>query len=293
MRLIRPIAVNGANLVSSNVVEDPASLYNPATTYALDQIVHDDHIEYQSLQAGNIGHSLAAEDWWLAIGPTNRFRMFDQSNSSATTNADSIVVEVQVDGRADAISILNIVAATVRVEMIVTAGTIYDETINLVSNSGVTNWYEYFFEPVIRKGDVTLYDMPLNADPIIRVTIEEPGGTASVGALVIGQSRDLGPLLQGARLGIQDYSRKVADDFGNFTIVQRAFSKRATFRILLNNDQVDALSALLASYRATPVVWVGVEKYTASWIYGFYRDFNVELALDDQSYLTLELEGLT
>lgn len=295
--------------VNGNIGNPPASspiewrflartyeVYNPGTTYGLDDVVISTttHHEYQSLQASNTGHSLSDEAWWLDLGPNNRYRMFDQSNSSTTTNGHSIEFEVTVDGRADSVSLLNLTAATVQVVITTAAdGEIFNETYDLVSDSGINNWYEYFFEPVIRRGDLVIYDLPLNADPTFHITINEPNGMTELGSAVIGQSRDFGPLLYGARTGIQDYSRKVADEFGNFSIVQRAFSKRASFKIVLNNDKIDALSALLATYRATPVVWVGVDDYAVTWIFGFYRDFSVDISEEQISYLTLELEGLT
>jgi hypothetical protein len=270
--------------------------YNAGTTYDVDDIVISttDHHAYQALTDGESGNSLSYTAKWLDLGANNRYAMFDNSNSTQTLNGASIVVEVTVDGRADAVSLLNMVAASVQIVMETAAdGEIYNETFNLVSDSGVNNWYEYFFEPIIRRGDLTVYDLPSNANPTFTITINEPGDIAKVGAMVVGQSRDLGYLLYGARTGIQDYSRKEADEFGNFTIVQRAFAKRATFKVLVDNTRIDALSALLASYRAEAVVWVGVDDYTSTWIYGFYKDFAFEIAFQDKSYLTLELEGLT
>ena len=272
------------------------AVYAGGTTYALDDIVISTttHHEYQSLQASNTGHSLDDPAWWLDLGSNNRYRMFDQSNSSLTENGESIDVTLTVDGRADSVSLLNLLGATVQIIMTTAAdGEIFNETYDLVSDSGITNWYEYFFEDVIRRGDLVVYDLPLNADPTIQVIISDPNGTASVGSCVIGQSREIGALLYGASTGIQDYSRKQADEFGNFTIVQRAFSKKASFKIVVENSKVDALSALFASYRAIPVVYVGVEDFTSTWIYGFYKDFRFEISHLEQSYLTLELEGLT
>lgn len=270
--------------------------YSAGTTYDVDTIVisTSDHHAYQALTDGESGNSLSNPAKWLDLGSNNRYEMFDNSNSTQTENGESIVVELTVDGRADAVSLLNMVAATVRIVMETSAdGVLYDVTHNLVSDSGVNNWYEYFFEPVIRKADLVIYDLPSNADPTFTITINEPGATAKVGACVIGQSRDLGYLLYGARTGIQDYSRKETDEFGNFTIIQRAFAKRATFKVLVENTRIDALSALLASYRAEAVVWVGVDDFTSTWIYGFYKDFAFEIAFMEKSYLTLELEGLT
>lgn len=270
--------------------------YSGATTYDLDDIVislSDNHA-YQSLQASNTGNSLSATAWWLDLGSINQYAMFDNSNSTQTNRAELISVEVTVDGRADSVSLLNMRGASVDVVMTtVEDGEIFNQTYDLTVNNDVTNWYEYFFEPVSRKADLVIYDMPLNLNPTISVTLNEPGAIAYIGALVIGQSREIGDLLYGARVGIQDFSRKETDDFGNFVIVQRAFAKRASFKVLIDNDRIDSIVTLLADYRATAVVFVGVDSLTSTWIYGFYRDFDVEVAHLEKSYLTLVLEGLT
>ena len=50
---------------------------------------------------------------------------------------------------------------------------------------------------------------------------------------------------------------------------------------------------MLAAYRAEPMLWIGSEQYASTWVYGFYRDFSVEITFPNQSYLNLGLEGLT
>lgn len=272
--------------------------YAGGTTYDLDDLVISpaDHRVYQSLQGSNTGHSLSDAAWWLDIAPTNAYAMFDNSNTTQTERGDEIVVVLEVEGRADAVSLLNIVAATVRIQIETTAdGEIYDETFDMISDSGVNDWWEYYFEPVIRRGDIVVFNLPMNSDPTFTITLSDPGGTAKVGAAVVGLSRDLGPLLYGARVGIQDYSRKEADEFGNFTIVQRAFSKKAVFKCMVQNTAIDSIAALLAQYRATACVFVGTDDppYTSTWIYGFYRDFSIEIAFMEKSYLNIEIEGLT
>lgn len=268
--------------------------WDSGTTYALNDKVLAGHREYQSLQAGNTGQVVTDPSWWQDLGPNNRWRMFDIANSSVTERALSIKAQVQVGGRADAVSLLNIVGAAVRVEIETDDdGVIYDETFDLVSSSGINSWYEYFFEPIVRQGDFSLYDLPLNADPRVRVTVAEPGGTATLGTLLVGQSRNLGPTIHPAKLGIQDFSRKDVDDFGNFTIVKRNFARRATFKVVVEEEAMDAISTLLASYRATAIMWLGVDQYTSSWLYGFYRDFSFDLSSPRETILNLELEGLT
>jgi len=271
-------------------------VYNSGTTYAVDQIVISTttHHEYQSLANSNVGHSLSDATWWLDLGSNNRWRMFDQSNTSQTTNYGEIEVALTITGRADAVSLLNINATTVHVVAETMAdGVFYDQTFELVSDSGIDSWYEYFFEPIVRRGDLVIYDIPAYADPTITITLTQPGGTAEIATCVVGQSRDIGILVYGAKIGIQDYSRKEADDFGNFQIVERSFAKRATFKVWMDNDKIDAVAALLAQYRAIPVVYIGVDDFASTYIHGFYKDWNIEISFPTKSYCNFEIEGLT
>jgi hypothetical protein len=172
-------------------------------------------------------------------------------------------------------------------------GVVYDETFSLISTAGITDWYDYFFEPVERVTDFSVTNLPPYADPTINVTIAETGASVKCGELVIGLSKDLGVTGMGASVGIKDYSVKQADDLGSFTIVERAFAKTANFTVLVDAAKVDAVQRTLATYRATPVLYVGDEGYGATAVFGFYRDFSIEISYPDYSICTLQVEGLS
>jgi len=97
----------------------------------------------------------------------------------------------------------------------------------------------------------------------------------------------------GARVGIQDYSRKERTDFGDVVLVERAFAKRASFQLLLRAAEVDSFNDFLASVRATPCLWIGSQRYESTTVYGFYKSFDIVIAYFDYSDCELELEGLT
>lgn len=299
MKLIRPFTVTPANL-TSNVPETDASEYSAAATYALGARVmwtagtDATHHVYESLTAGNVGNALTDASKWLDLGPTNRWAMFDQKNGTVTTGAPSINVSVAATGRADGVALFGLDAASVQIKMTTGAlGTVYDQTYSLQSESGVTNWYEYFSEEIVFATELVVTDLPLYTDPTVQVIVTKTTGNAVCGTLVLGQTRDIGDAVYGAKGGIQDYSRKEVDDFGNYTVVERSFSKRVTLKTVLENNRVDSTHSLLSTFRATPVVWVGADDYSMTWVFGFFRDFSIELATTSQSYVSLEIEGLT
>lgn len=298
MKLIRPFTVTPATLTSN--ITDAGTEYASTATYALGAIVQDttgaspSNRRYESLVANNKGNALSDAAKWLDLGPTNRWAMFDTKNSTPSTNATSINVTVAVTGRADGLALFEVDAAQVQVIMTSgTAGVVYNQTHSLLADSGIDSWYDYFTEEVVYRPDLVLIDLPPYTNPTVQIIISKTSGTVSCGTCVMGQTVDLGAATYGAKAGITDYSRKTVDEFGDYTFIQRGFAKRATFKLVTPNSAVDALSRLLAVYRATPVVWIGTDTFSSTWLFGWLRDWAVEFSMMEQSYLALEIEGLT
>ena len=298
MKIIRPISINDARLIASNVPETDYAAYNAGTTYALgDRVIRvatDVHEIYESLVGSNIGNPLTDATKWLLVGNTNRWRMFDSSVSSQTSNADSIECSFENLGPMDSIVLFNVDAEYVTVTVTdAIAGVVYDETIAMVSDRGVTNWYDFFYSPYELKTTLLISDLPKYINTTVELTLTKTGGTAKCGACVIGMAKEIGDAQQGAKVGIQDYSVKARDDFGNFTILERAYSRYANLDIYVQSGAADSIARLLTQYRATPVVYIGAEEREATFIYGFFKDFYETISYTDYSLFTLELESLT
>lgn len=302
MKVVRPIDILDANLVASSVAEDDYAAWSSGTSYGLgDRVIYvvaDTHWIVESLQAGNLAHTPTGADtdtWWLKVGATNRWSMFDGMIQSQTTAADEIAVTLtSATERADSVALFNIDCATAHVTVTdATDGVVYDETVSMVSASGITDWYAYFFEPITRIHDYVFTELPPYLGADIDVTLTDTGGTALCGACVIGLSRDLGGTQYGAQVGIQDYSIKEQDAFGNYSILERAYNKRAVFQVQVANTLIDEMQTILAGYRATATVYIGSDDYASTMIYGYYKDFSVVISYPTVSILSIELEGLT
>lgn len=294
MKIIRPATVTTPALLSSTVADTPAA-WAVGTTYAKGAHVQDPttHREYESLQDNNTAHAVTDPVWWLELGATNRWRMFDQTNSSQTTAAEEITVEIKIASRVNAIALLNCQAGSARVSATVNGATVYDTTFSMTATSGINDWYAYFNEPIERRPDLIVTDLPLYSNMVVRVSLTRPGGTVKIGTLVIGAVKALGFTLMGMSAGIVDYSRKVTNDFGDAMLVERAFAKKLDARVVVENDEVDQVIAILSQLRATPVVWVAASRFAAAGIYGFYRNFTTTFEYPEQSICLLEIEGLT
>lgn len=294
MKLINPIAVTDSLLTSSTVPETDYAEWAVGTTYGLGdlKILASTHRIYKSLQAANTGHNPtdAASAWWVDVGPTNKYAMFDSVVSTQTTTGTSLTV-VLTPGAINSLALINIQAESLTVSMTSLGVTVYSRTMSLVSDIASGDWFGYFFEPYRAKTDVVLTDLPSYTNGVLTVTLTH-ASAVKVGSLVVGLLADLGSAQYGAKAGIVDYSRKETDTFGNTVLTKRSYSKRMTVNLIFETGDLDGIHQTLALVRSTPVVWIAAETYSSFIIFGFYKDFEVDLATNDYSYCSLQIEGL-
>ena len=301
LKVIPPLSITDSNLTSSTVPETDYSAWSSGTTYTIGQrvILTSTHKIYESLQNSNLNHNPSTDTssppYWIEVSPTNRWKMFDTSNSTQTTNTNSIVVVITPGKVINSVSLLNIEGTSVRIKMTdPTEGVVYDVTTSLNNNGNINNWYNYFFNPIQRKTSHVATDLPAYGTAAIEITITNTGLTAKCGVCIIGSVQYIGEgITLGASVGITDYSRKEKDTFGNYVLIQRSYSKRAKFSMAVLNEQIDALQDLLVSLRTTPCVWIGDDNYTCTYIYGYYKDFDIVIAYHLVSDCNIEIEGLT
>ena len=296
MQIISPLAITDTILTSSNVPETDAAAYNAGTTYADGATVIYEHNVYESLVGSNLGNQpdISLTDW-LLLGATNRFKAFDQKISDAVVYADTITYSLDPGVNIDSIVFFGLTAAEVNITITdPTDGEVYNETRSTLSNISVVDWYTYFFgAPTTFEREVVFQDLPPYSSATIVITITNTGSNAEVGQLVLGSAVSLGLTTYGSSISIQDYSRKERDAFGNPIIIERAFARLVDFNVQLSTSDVRRVDRELASYRTTPIVWIGVpEEEYGLVVYGYYRQFDILLSNVSISDATIEVEGL-
>lgn len=294
MKVITPTPITDALFTSSTVAETDHAAYNAGTSYALgDRCIRTStHRIYESLVAGNIGNTPETSPvQWLDVAPTNRWAMFDNLVGTETTSAGSMTVVV-APGAINSVALLELVGSSVTVSMTSGGPSVYSATVSLDA-SEVGDYYEYFFAPFVQRSSVVLTDLPPYTNGILTIALS--GAPSAIGLLSVGLSTELGGAQYGATAGITDYSLKTTDAFGNTTLTQRSYARRASLKLWLTKWQVNSVYRKLADLRATPCVWVGTDEPELDplVVFGFYKDFQVEVAYHTVSFCTLEIEGLT
>ncbi len=268
LQLLRPVAIGSAQLRSSTVPEADAPEWQSGTRYALGArvIKAATHRIYESGVAGNLGNDpTGPSGLWIDIGPTNRWAMFDQALGTATQQAGSVKVTLDA-GAVGAVALLDVAGDTVRVQ-----APSYDRT------------------APVGPGALTFLDLT-GAAGLVTVTIT--GSAVAIGTLLVGTIAMLGVTEASPTAAITDFSRKVVDDFGDVTIVERAWAKRMTANALIRTDAVDQVAGRITAVRAQPSLWIGQKGFDSLTVYGFFKEFSIEVG-EVVSKLSLSIEGLS
>lgn len=294
MKIIEPVAISDAMLLSSSVPENDAPAWSDSTSYSVGQRVLADHRVYEAIE-NNVGMAPALSPAeWIPVGASNRWRMFDARIGSVTSAADAVSVTVR-PGLIGAIALIGVSADSVTVSMVDSAeGVVFEESVELQDTSVVRDWFGYFFEPISVRSSAVIANLPPFRAAEVTVTIQAPGAIAHVGELVFGRLWQFAPAFRyGSSFEIQDFSRKDRDPWGTWSVGERDYSHGGRWPVLVRNDQVDDLIRVLARLRARPAVYIGSPRWDAAMIYGFYRSFDVVISYPTYSELSIEIEGLT
>lgn len=304
MSIVSPITIDDSNS-TSNIPDpdtspnsnDPASwasgsyVVGNRATYETTAGIHDIYECVVAISGNKPPPQYPVE--WIYVSRVNAHKMFDNSNTSQTAYPLLIDVTVTPNTTVNTLALFNLGAQSVEVTVDdPTDGIVYNETFSIQSPPSVSTWYNYFFDDITYKKDL-IVSLPSYRSADIRIEINDPV-TAKCGAMILGKAIVLSDgIHHGASVGVQDYSIKERDQFGEYNFVRRSFSKRANFTMWIPNSSVDATVSILAEQSGSPALYIGDENYTSTAMLGFYKDFDVTIAYADTSVCTMQIEGLT
>jgi len=300
-KIIRPITVAGAMLVSSTVAEPAAgeTAWVSGTSYTAGDIRLSltSHKLFKRLISG-AGTTAPESDPtnWVGIGTGNRWSMFDRRIGTVSSVTSPLTVVVEPGGGVSGVSLLELTGREATISMKDTTGgtVVYSQTVSL-DGSFIDSFYDWFFSDYEQLSGFSLTDLP-SQFPANELTISVTGtGTVSCGVAVIGNVLTLGVTHYGAQVGIIDYSRKQADEFGNIDIVERNYRSRTSFKITTETSDFNKIYRVLASLRATPCIVIGEDSvgFEPMTSYCLISDFTIDVAYPTYNLCNLETEGMT
>ena len=161
-KVLIPETITDSMLTSSSIAEPAASgedAYNSGTTYAIGDTVSvistNEHNLYRSLQNSNTGNTpvpLPGESaWWLHIGKTNRWNIFDLATNYKSSGSSPVTYTITPGVRFDSFAVgagADFAKLTVRDF----ASNIVFEDTKEMRYRPVVDYYDYFYMPFLIGG---------------------------------------------------------------------------------------------------------------------------------------------
>lgn len=296
MKVIIPVPITPAALLASSIAEDDHAPWSNATTYAADaRCIHDHHV-WISAQAGNLNHEPGTDEaWWVDDGPTNRWRMFDDSPGTTSTGAGSISVTLRPGAWVNAVALIGAVCRTARLQVLAADGTtvLFDQTQEL-TNLYRSSFHAWFMRDRFELPDDVVFDgLPRRVTGSIVVTLTGPG-TVSLGVLKAGLQHDFGTTLAESETDPVSHSRVLVDEFGGVTVRRRGSSRQLRIPLYIDNADLPRVLALRAAIDGLPCVFSGADSRrmrSALLAYGLATRMPISVKGVQHSTATLEVQG--
>lgn len=294
--IVPPVIIDDVKLLLSDVPENDYAEWNAAVNYVKGDrvILVSTHTIYEAASANLNKNPATNKAIWLVVSATNRWKVFDDKTLSQTEQIVSMSYTISPGKVVNTVGLINCHAKSARIRVTDPIdGLVYDKTKNFLGKLSKGDWYEYFFEEIIRETDKVFTDLPVYGSAQIKIDIENALNMVRCGVITMGFKRTIGiGVSHGVDIGVQDYSRREINEFGEPEFVKRGYSKTASFNITIRDFEVDVAQRLLASIRATPTLFIGSTLYNSTIIYGWYRDFSETISYKYISEMAIEVESL-
>lgn len=304
MRIIKPVEVTGSVLTSSTIPEpDTGETEWEAGTYTLGQrrVKSSTHMVYEVVAdsttddpTGENQGINANPPTWVEVSATNKYRMFDQSNSSASTSNGNIVVEITPGIVAAGVSAFNVSASEAVITMTDPIdGVVYTNTIQLIDNSDIIDAYTYCFNAIKPLDSFTLTDLPAYRSATTKV--EFNGANTSVGTLVVGEVLDIGVTVYGTGWQGLNFSKKERDQFGNIVKTSGRIIDRFDYDVdVIPASRFNYVRNQLKALNDIPCVFIGdpSNPSDAKTVYGYYYDADINIPNPAAAKCSITVEEL-
>jgi hypothetical protein len=317
VKVMVPLTIASGQVVETNAPASADAAWSAGTSYTAGQTVQVDGLRrYEALSGSTNKPPATNPALWLDLGATNPWRPFDGVVGSQAAGAEDYDA-AEYNAEAEPAGLDAGLAYTLApgaawdtlvlfglrgrlVDVVVRDG---DDAVVYASRSVLdgeipdSTWWHWAFSPIERLSTVVLADTggAFGADSTVAISVvAADGDEAKIGNILLGLGQWIGDALYPAEVGDVDFSAITEDDFGGVTLTPRAWSARADLTLVLPEERVPSVFRLLASLRASAVVWIPDPRpaFAPAVIYGFRRRFFVDYETAGTAYLTLSLRGL-
>uniref|UniRef100_A0A1A7GE81 Uncharacterized protein n=1 Tax=biofilter metagenome TaxID=1070537 RepID=A0A1A7GE81_9ZZZZ len=296
LKITAPVSLGAHNLVGTDVPEVDYAVWASAATYALGDRCIKDNAIWECAQDGNLNHSPSADDtdWWLFVSATNRWKAFDLDQFDWTEKATSFYYEF-TPGIVTAAHLVGLRdASSVRIRLTdPVAGLVFDSLNQPVGRLMTeVGWWAWGHGTRRMVDQVHMYNLPAYSAATLRIDLAG-GANLGVQSVVAGTVKAFGRgVHQGARLGIDSYSKTGRDKWGTAKLKKGAYSKRVNFTVTIHANELDELTDFLVESDARVQIWNVSDRWRSTKLLGFTKSWEQTISSYAYTDVSFELEGV-
>ncbi|HAC70118.1 MAG TPA: hypothetical protein DCF41_00185 [Arcobacter skirrowii] len=284
-------------VLSSNVpeIEDGIEVYDSNVAYDLGAIVQHNGCIYESMKDNNedTPEYFKSTLSWIYKQRTNKYRMFDDLMSGSTFHENELIYELAVND-VDTVCFFGLQAESVKIEVYKDDELVYTSQ-KLTYERMVSNWWEWTVQKPSKKRVISFRNIPSFYGATLKVFVVLANGVAGCSNLIFGKGLDFGITLcePAPTSSIRNVSSKEKQADGTVKTTISKVYKRVTLSVALDTNRVAEIQNFLEEHSLEPMLFVGVEndKYESLVVFGFYKDFDQPIGLE-QSIYQIEIEGV-
>ncbi len=293
LRTVSPLEISDGVIVAQPPVEDTAAAW-AAGAWPTGARVRYLHLVYQA--GADINDSIPPPDnptLWIKVGPTNTWALFNGRTSQSSKFNATASYRFRFGRAVDAVCAIGMAdVQSVRVRVLdPTYGSVYDKALTVGLAPETADWWDWHFGEWTPTGVLGLFT-GLPAFPQADVLVDFVGTTGmEVGNLILGNAKEWGLGVEiGASVGIQDFSRKELDEFGNRVLVERTYIGWADMSVPIRRTEIMAIKNYMTKNRAKPILFLGSQDIEALNVFGIAKDWSVAIEYHDYSMFAIQLE---
>ncbi len=301
LSILVPTPITDALLTSSTIAETDYTAYSSATTYGLGVRCIAAHRIFESQIAGNIDHDptdpinqFGTIVYWLDVGPTNRWAMFDNEISSQTT-ATSTMTVVLHPGNFNTVYYGGLEAGTLSMTVKdAPGGTVIFTYSGTLEGSAPPDYYEWCFDPFSPLRSKIVPNIPAYHDMELSFTLSSGGGAiVKCGVVAVGLLKILGTTQQGAQAQPKTYSYVATDKYGKTTIKKGKSATDITASALINPREARTVQNTIEDVLGVPCMLSCSDSADYSGLNGFgLVSGKVTYKTAESSEVSITQEGL-
>jgi len=234
---------------------------------------------------------------WVLMRPSNYYAMLDGRTDSQTAVMNQIVIEI-ADDNYDYVALLDIDGISVAYELKDSLGNVvYTISQSLQDESSVVDFFTYCFNP-FKFSRSSLKVLPIYGNGAkLKITLTNTTGYyAKIGRLVFGRSYFVGDTAMGGSLGLESYSIRNINVFGEYTATHIGAVNLDTFQVRVQTELIPNHKRKIIDLDAIPCLFIMDETINSNvenlLTYGTWQDFTTTHRGINYSYVSTTIKGI-